>query len=141
MVESNANFVIFLTLFVFSFFLPKFLLIFGGKATLHAINRIPSPIIQNQTPYERLFGSPPDYHHLRSFGFICFVILQPYEHNKLEPRSRFYCFLGYGKTQKEYRCYDPISHRFRISRNVVFWEHRSFAELSHFCASLSTLFV
>ena len=52
---------------------------------IHAINRIPSPIIQNQTPYEHLFGTPPDYHHLHSFGSTCFVLLQPHEHNKLEP--------------------------------------------------------
>ena len=31
-----------------------------------------------------------------------------------------------------------LSHRLRISRNVVFWEHRSFVELSHFRASLSS---
>ena len=49
--------------------------------------------------------------------------------------------LSYGETQKGYRCYDPVSHRLHISRNVVFWEHRLFVELSHFCASLSSSFV
>ena len=83
-------------------------------------------------------GSPPDYHHLHSFGSAYFVFLQPHEHNKLELRSRLYCFLGYGETQKGYRCYDPVSHRLYVSRNVVFWEHRSFVELSHFHASLSS---
>ena len=61
---------------------------FWGKAalnTVHAINRIPSAVIHNQTPYKRLFGLPPDYHHLRSFGSACFVLLQPHEHNKLKP--------------------------------------------------------
>ena len=61
---------------------------FWGEATLHAvhaINRIPSDVIHNQTPYEHLFGSPPDYHHLRSFGSACFVLLQSHEHNKLKP--------------------------------------------------------
>ena len=61
---------------------------FWGEAALnvvHAINRIPSAVIHNQTPYERLFGSPPDYHHLQSFGSACFVLLQPHEHNKLKP--------------------------------------------------------
>ena len=106
--------------------------------TVHAINRIPSPVIQNQTPYERLFRSSPDYHHLRSFGSACFVLLQPHEHNKLEYRSRLCCFLGYGETQKGYQCYDPVSHRLRVSCNVVFWEHRLFVELSHFRASLSS---
>ncbi|RVW70826.1 Retrovirus-related Pol polyprotein from transposon RE1 [Vitis vinifera] len=91
---------------------------FWGEASLHAvhaINRIPSAVIHNQTPYERLFGSPPNYHHLRSFGSACFVLLQPHEHNKLEPRSRLCCFLGYDETQKGYRCYDPVSHRLRVS--------------------------
>ena len=46
-------------------------------------------------------------------------------------------FLGYGETQKGYRCYDPVSHRLRVSRNVVFWEHRLFFELSHFRSSLT----
>ena len=40
-----------------------------------------------------------------------------------------------------YRCYDPISHRLRVSRNVVFWEHQLFVELSHFRSSLTTSFV
>ena len=74
---------------------------FWGEAALravHAINRIPSPVIHNQTLYQRLFGSPPDYRHLRSFGSTCYVLLQPHEHNKLEPRSRLCCFLGYGET-------------------------------------------
>ncbi|RVW24113.1 Retrovirus-related Pol polyprotein from transposon TNT 1-94 [Vitis vinifera] len=113
---------------------------FWGEASLHAvhaINRIPSVVIHNQTPYERLFGSPSNYHHLRSFGSACFVLLQPHEHNKLEPRSRLCCFLGYGETQKGYRCYDPVSHRLRVSRNVVFWEHRLFVELSHFRSFLT----
>ena len=117
---------------------------FWGKVALyvvHAINRILSPVIQNQTPYERLFGSPPNYHHLRSFGSACFVLLQPHKHNKLEPWLRLCCFLGYGETQKGYWCYDPISHCLCISCNVVFWEYRLFVELSHFRASLSSSFV
>ena len=122
-------------------FSAKFSAPFWGETALHAvhaINRILSPVIQNQTPYERLFGSPPDYHHLRSFGSAYFVLLQPHEHNKLEPRSRLCCFLGYGETQKRYRCYDPVFHHLRVSRNVVFWEHRSFVKLSHFHATLSS---
>ena len=117
---------------------------FWSEAALHvvhAINRIPSPVIHNQTPYECLFGSPPDYHHLRSFGSACFVLLQWHEYNKLESRSRLCYFIGYGKTQKGHRCYDFVSHHLRISCNVVFWEHRSFVELSHFRASLSISFV
>ena len=101
----------------------KVLAPFWGEATIHAthaINWIPSPVIQNQTPYERIFGSPPDYHHLRSLGSACFVLLQLHEHNKLESRFRLCCFLGYGEIQKGYRCYDPIFHHLRISPMLSF---------------------
>ena len=70
---------------------------FWGEAVLtatHAINRIPNPTISNQTPYERRFGSSPNYQHLQSFGSACFVLLQPHEYNKLKPRSHL-CFLFY----------------------------------------------
>jgi transposase InsO family protein len=113
---------------------------FWGEAILiatHVINSIPSPTISNHTLYERLFGSPPYYKHLRSFGSACFVLLQPYEHKKLEPRSRLCCFLGYGETQKGYRCYDSIAHRLSISHHVIFWEHRLFTEVSQFRPSFS----
>uniref|UniRef100_A0A2N9HCN5 Integrase catalytic domain-containing protein n=1 Tax=Fagus sylvatica TaxID=28930 RepID=A0A2N9HCN5_FAGSY len=71
---------------------------FWGEATLTAmytINRCPSPIVQNITPYERLFGTTPNYILLKVFCCICFVFLQPHEHTKLQPRSQLCCFLGY----------------------------------------------
>jgi hypothetical protein len=113
---------------------------FWGEAALTAvytINRVPSPTIHNQTPYERLYGSTPNYSLLRVFGCICFVTLPPHEHTKLEPRSRLCCFLGYGITQKGYRCYDLIARRLRISRHVEFWEHKMFTSQMHFPYSSS----
>ena len=131
----------FLTFLTIYFLFAKVPAPFYGEVAfhaIHAINRIPSHVIQNLTPYERLFESPLDYHHLRSFGSAYFVLLQPHEYNKLKLWSRLCSFLGYGETQKGYWCYDLISHCLRISHNVVFWEHRFFVELSHFHASLSS---
>jgi transposase InsO family protein len=91
---------------------------FWGEAALTAIytiNRVPSPTTLNRSPYELLYGSPPDYQSLRIFGCACFVLLPPHERTKLEPRSRLCCFLRYGIEHKGYRCYDPISKRLRIS--------------------------
>ncbi|GFZ16754.1 hypothetical protein Acr_26g0000240 [Actinidia rufa] len=114
---------------------------FWGEAALAAaytINRVPSPLLGNLTPYERLYGTPPDYHSLRVFGCACFVLLQPHEQTKLEPRSRLCCFLGYGIEHKGYRCWDPLSRRLRVSRHVVFWEHKMFSSLSSFQMSSSS---
>ncbi|CAL5399137.1 unnamed protein product [Camellia sinensis] len=80
---------------------------FWGEAALTAaytINCIPTPVIQNHTPYERLHGTHPPYTNLRVFGSACFVLLQPHERTKLEPRSCLCCFLGYGIEHKGYRC-------------------------------------
>ena len=91
------------------------------------------------TPFERLYGTPASYSSLRVFGCACFVLLQPYEHSKLEPQSRLCCFLGYGIEHKGNRCWDPISQGLHISRHVVFWEHTTFNFLSKFkaCSTLS----
>ena len=104
--------------------------------TIYTINRCPSPIVQNQTLYDLLFGSSPSYDLLRVFGCVCFVLLHDHERNKLRSRSRLCCFLGYGISQKGYRCYDPISKRLRVSRHVVFWEHKMFYQLPHVPVSL-----
>ena len=96
---------------------------FWGEAALTAvytINRCPFPIVQNQTPYDLLFGSYPSYDLLRVFGCVCFVLLQDHERNKLQSRSRLCCFLGYEISQKGYRCYDPIRKCLRVSLQVVF---------------------
>uniref|UniRef100_A0A2N9IB76 Integrase catalytic domain-containing protein n=1 Tax=Fagus sylvatica TaxID=28930 RepID=A0A2N9IB76_FAGSY len=108
---------------------------FWGEAALTAvytINRLPSSALQNVTPFEHLYGTPASYSSLRVFGYACFVLLQPYEHSKLEPRSRLCCFLGYGIEHKGYRCWDPISQCLRVSRHVIFWEHTMFNSLSKF---------
>ena len=59
---------------------------FWGESALtvvFTINRCPSPIVQNQTPYDMLFGSSPSYDLLRVFGCVYFVLLQGHERNKL----------------------------------------------------------
>jgi hypothetical protein len=44
----------------------------------------------------------------------------------------YVAFLGMGVEQKGYQCFDPVSHRLRISRHVVFWEHKLFHEVGKF---------
>ena len=94
-----------------SFSLPKFILLFGAKLLFMLFMLlIAFPVLSSKIKLHMstFFGSPPEYHHLHSFGFAYFVLLQSHEYNKLEPWLRFCCFLGYGKTQKGYRCYDQV---------------------------------
>jgi hypothetical protein len=96
---------------------------FWGEAaltTVYIINRIPSPTTHKKSPFDLLYDKLPDYSSLRVFDCVCFVSLPSHERNKLKPRSRVCCFLGYGISQKGFRCYDPISRRLHISCHVEF---------------------
>ena len=41
-------------------------------------------------------------------------------------------------SQKGFRCYDPISHRLRVSCHIEFWEHHPLTSLQQFLASSSS---
>ena len=114
---------------------------FWGEIALtsvYIINRLPSSVLQNISPFEKLYGTPPNYPNLKVFGCAYFVLLHPHEHTKLEPRARLCCFLGYGTEHKGFRCWDPLSKRLHISRHVIFWEHTMFSCLSSFHTSFSS---
>ncbi|TYK06346.1 putative mitochondrial protein [Cucumis melo var. makuwa] len=92
---------------------------FWGEAVLtsvYTINHLPSSVLQNISPFERLYGTPPNYSNLKTFGCACFVLLHPHEHTKLEPRACLCCFLGYDTEHK----------------------HTMFSRLSSFHASFSS---
>lgn len=130
-VMSNANTNTFQTLFMFFFFiLASCLEQFWGEVAftiVYTINRIPIIVTNNQSPYECLYGKLHDYNILCVISSICFVFLQLYEHSKLEPRSRLFCFLQHGIEHKVYECWDPISKC--LCQHVTFWEHKMFSIL------------
>ena len=55
--------------------------------TTYLINCLPSKVIGNTTPLERLFHQKPGYNFLKFFGCACYPNLRPYNHHKLEFRS------------------------------------------------------
>jgi histone deacetylase 1/2 len=92
-------------------------------AAVFLINRLPSRVINNETPFLRIYGKHPDYSFLRTFGCACWPNMRPYNTRKLEFRSKKCVFLGYSQKHKGYKCLDPSVGRIYISRDVVFDEH------------------
>jgi len=64
----------------------------------YLINRQPTPLLQNKTPFEILFRQPLNYLKLKKFRCCCFPLTKPYNTNKLQPKATTCFFLGYSTT-------------------------------------------
>jgi hypothetical protein len=73
----------------------------------YLINRLPTPVLQNKSPFQKLFHHSPDYNFLRIFGCACFPNLRPYNQHKFDFRSKECVFLGYSRNHKGYKCFHP----------------------------------
>ena len=93
------------------------------STVLHLINRLPTPILHNLSPWELLFKAKPNLLHLKVFGCTCFPLLKPYNTHKFQPHTSPCVFLGYPPYSKGYRCLEPHSHWIYVTRYVLFNQH------------------
>ena len=92
------------------------------QTAVYLINRLPTPILNNNTPFKMLFKQLPNYAKLKPFGCLCYPWLKPYSASKLHPKSKPCLFLGYSTSQSAYKCLDPTTNRIYLSRHVKFEE-------------------
>ena len=120
---------------LFSNKVPNYL---WGEAVLTAaylINRMPSKILNFQTPinvFKECFPSTRVLTDLtlKIFGCTTFV----HEHKnvgKLEPRAIKCVFVGYSPTQKGYKCFDPKNKKMFVTMDVTFFENKPFFDDTH----------
>ncbi|KAG7536932.1 Integrase catalytic core [Arabidopsis suecica] len=102
---------------------------YWGDAVMTAcylINRTPTKVLGDLSPFEVLNNTRPSIDHLRVFGCVCFVLVPGEQRNKLDAKSTRCMFLGYSTTQKGYKCYDPVNNRTYVSRDVKFLEDQGY---------------
>ena len=103
--------------------LPK---TFGDEAvttTSFLINRMPTPHLGNQSPFELLFKQVHDYNFFKTFGCLCYPHLRAYTSHKLDYRSEKCVFLGYSSMHLGYHCLSLLIGKIYISRDVIFDEN------------------
>lgn len=88
----------------------------------YLINRTPYKVINNGTPYQRLYGQIPHYSHLRSFGCLVYASTLPRNCLKFDPRARICIILGYHPNMETYKLLDFHTKHIFYSTNVIFHE-------------------
>ena len=64
--------------------LPRSLWNFAFATAVYLINRLPTLILDNKSPFECLFQKVPNYWKLKVFGCLLYPWLRPYAKHKLE---------------------------------------------------------
>lgn len=95
---------------------------FAFATAVFTVNCLPSPNLQNKSPFELLFHKPLDYNFFKTFGCACYPPLKPFTSHKLEPRTTQCVFLGYPLDYKGYFCYNMSTRRLYITRHAIFDE-------------------
>ena len=111
---------------------------YAFQTASYLINRQPALILQEKSPFEVLFGQTPNYLKLKKFGCICYPLTQPYNSNKMQPKSKACLFLGYSPTQNAYKCLEPQTKEILFSRHVLFNETQDQSSLSQHGSSVLT---
>ncbi|PRQ16867.1 putative RNA-directed DNA polymerase [Rosa chinensis] len=94
----------------------------GVLTATYLMNRLPSRVLGFKSPLEVLKGRKIDLSHLKVFGCTCFFHIQAHQRDKLDPRADKCVFLGYSSTQKGYKCYNYVTRKLIVSRDVRFDE-------------------
>jgi len=92
------------------------------------INRLPSPVIHNKSPYELLYNIAPCLYDIKVFCCLYFASTLEHNRHKLDPKARKCIFLGFKQGTKGYVVMDIQTREVFISRNVIFYES-SFCKL------------
>ncbi|KAL4573020.1 hypothetical protein LXL04_019813 [Taraxacum kok-saghyz] len=103
--------------------LPQIFWEHAFKTATYLHNRTITPLLQYESPYQKLYNKIPDYDFLKTFGCLCYPYLRPYNSHKIDFRSKPCIFLGYSASHKGYICFHQPTTKIYISRHVVFDEN------------------
>lgn len=98
---------------------------FWGECVMtaaHLINRTPSPLLKNKSPFEVLHGEPPSISHIRVLGCLAYAHNKNTKGDKFASRSRKCVLIGYPSGTKGWKLFDLEQEIVFVSRDVTFQE-------------------
>jgi hypothetical protein len=81
---------------------------FACQHAVFLVNKLPTPVLRDRSPYEVLFKTKPNFDNIKVFGSLCYPWLKPYTKHKLEPRSTPCVYLGFSIKFYAHQCFDPV---------------------------------
>lgn len=91
--------------------------------TTYLINRFPSPLFHNKSPFELFYGSSPHFSHLQTFGCLCFTVMPKSYRDKFQSRIIPSVFISYSSGKKIYKLLRLSNHCIFYSRDILFHEN------------------
>jgi len=101
---------------------PRFWVDSFSTAT-YIINCLPAPLLEGKSPFELLYGSPPNNENFHPSDCRVYPCLHDYMPNKFFPQCIPCIFIGYNTSYKRFCCLDPSTSRIYISRHAQFDEN------------------
>ena len=88
------------------------------------INRIPSPVLHDKSPFELMYRKVPDLNELKPFSCLCYAAIVVARRHKFDTRSRKSVFIGFKSGVRGFVLVNLDTREVFISRHVKFYEQR-----------------
>ncbi|KAK4385484.1 Retrovirus-related Pol polyprotein from transposon TNT 1-94 [Sesamum angolense] len=90
--------------------------------TIYILNRCPTKLVRNKTPYETWTELKPSLSHFKVLGCICYAHLPVVKRTKFDEKSEKCIFIGYSSDTKGYRLLNLNTNKLIFIRDVIFHE-------------------
>jgi len=103
--------------------LPKIYWSYYVIHVAYIINMLSTPVLNDFSPHEMLYKTPPNLNQLKVFRSLCYASTLSTNRSKFDPRASKCVFINFKKGTKGYILLNIQSREIFVSRNVIFYEH------------------
>lgn len=102
--------------------LPKKLWAEAINTAIYILNRSPTKVVRNKTPFEAWNHRKPLVDNFKVFGCVAYSLILSQNRDKFDEKGEKLLFIGYSSESKGYRLLNPESNKLVVSRDVIFDE-------------------